>query len=347
MVTDLQGEDDLPEEDDAEVTHFELRVDKGQELVRIDRFLVAKTANSSRNKIQQAIDADVVKVNGLTVKSNYKVKPGDLITYWIARTPRPSEVLPEPIVLDIVYEDDHLLVVNKPAGMVVHPAHGNWSGTLVNGLAYYFNQLPELPGNTGRPGLVHRIDKDTSGLLVVAKSERAMSHLAEQFFVHSIERTYLALVWGEPAEDRGTIDVPIGRSAKDRKVMDAYPDGSSGKRAVTHWEVVKRLRYVSLLACKLETGRTHQIRIHMKYAGHPLFNDSPYGGDKIRKGTQFSKYKAFVQNCFKILPRQALHARSLGFVHPVSGEKMFFEAPIPRDMSEAIDKWEEYVNQMS
>lgn len=347
MVTNLQGEDDFSEEDDTEVVYHELRVDKGQEPLRIDRFLVTKTANSSRNKIQQAIDADVVRVNGLPVKSNYRVKPGDHITYWIARSPRPTEVVPEPIPLDIVFEDDHLLVVNKPAGMVVHPAHGNWSGTLVNGLAYHFNQLPELPGNSGRPGLVHRIDKDTSGLLVVAKSELAMSHLADQFFVHSIERTYIALVWGEPEEDRGTIRVSIGRSAKDRKVMDAFPDGSSGKHAVTHWEVIKRLRYVTLLSCKLETGRTHQIRIHMKYAGHPLFNDAAYGGDKIWKGTQFSKYKAFVQNCFNIIPRQALHAKSLGFVHPATGERMYFETPLPADMSEVIVKWEEYVSQMS
>lgn len=346
MVTDLQGEDDFSEEDDSEVTHFEIKVDKGQEMVRIDRFLADKTANFSRSKVQQAIDNEVIKVNGLSVKSNYKVKPGDLISYWLAKTPRPTDVVPEPIPLDIIFEDEHLLVVNKPAGMVVHPAHGNWTGTLVNGLAYYFNQLPELPGNSGRPGLVHRIDKDTSGLLVIAKSEKAMTHLAEQFFVHSIERTYLALAWGEPAEDQGTVNVPIGRSAKDRKVMDAFPEGTYGKRAVTHWQVLKRLRYVSLLSCRLETGRTHQIRIHMKYAGHPLFNDATYGGDKIRKGTQFSKYKTFVHNCFKMLPRQALHAKSLGFVHPISGEKMYFETPLPQDMTDVIRKWEEYVNQI-
>lgn len=343
MIRDFDDYEAFSEEDDPEITHFEIRVDPGQEMTRIDRFLTDKTANSSRNKVQQAIEDGIVKVNGATTKANYKIKPGDLITYWVAKSPAPSEVIPEPIPLDIVYEDNHILVVNKPAGMVVHPAHGNWTGTLVNGLVYHFNQLPELPGNSGRPGLVHRIDKDTSGLLVVAKSDKAMSHLAKQFFVHSIERTYLALVWGEPAEDKGTVDVPIGRSAKDRKIMDAYPDGSYGKRAVTHWEVLKRLRYVSLLACKLETGRTHQIRIHMKYLGHPLFSDAAYGGDKVRRGTQFSKYKSFVANCFKTLPRQALHAQSLGFVHPESGEKMFFEVPMPQDMEEVIQKWEQYV----
>lgn len=344
MTEDLEGEEDYSEEGDSLVTHHEIQVDKGQEIMRLDRFLTEKTANSSRSKIQQAIEEGIVKVNGQTIKANYKIKPGDLITYWVTRANRHTEVLPEPIPLDIRYEDDDLMVVNKPAGMVVHPAHGNWTGTLVNGLAYYFSQLPELPGNSGRPGLVHRIDKDTSGLLVVAKSEKAMNSLAEQFFVHSIERTYLALVWGEPKEDSGTIDVAIGRSAKDRKVMAAFPEGDYGKSAITHWEVVKRLRYVSLLACRLETGRTHQIRIHMKHIGHPLFNDATYGGDKIRKGTQFSKYKAFIQNCFKILPRQALHAKSLGFIHPKSGEKMYFEVSLPEDMREVIQKWEDYVN---
>ena len=228
--------------------------------------------------------------------------------------------------------------------MVVHPAHGNWSGTLVNGLVYYFENLPEMKGNTGRPGLVHRIDKDTSGLLVIAKTEEAMTHLASQFFHHTIDRTYIALVWGEPNENEGTITGNVGRSAKNRKVMDVFPEGDQGKHAVTHWKVLKRLRYVTLIQCNLETGRTHQIRAHMKYLGHPLFNDTMYGGDKIRKGTQFSKYKTFVQNCFDLMPRQALHAQSLGFIHPATKEKLFFEVPLPSDFKSVLDKWESYVN---
>jgi 23S rRNA pseudouridine1911/1915/1917 synthase len=346
MVEDYEIENDGEEEEESLVSQHEITVDKGQDMVRLDRFLTDKTANASRNKIQQAIDAGIVKVNGLATKANYKIKPGDVITYWVTRQNKHTDVLPEPIPLDIIYEDDELLVVNKPAGMVVHPAHGNWTGTLVNGLAYHFKQLPELPGNSGRPGLVHRIDKDTSGLLVIAKSEVAMTHLAKQFFDHSIDRTYLALVWGEPIEDSGTIDIAIGRSAKNRKIMDTYPDGDYGKHAVTHWRVLSRMRYVSLISCKLETGRTHQIRIHLKSIGHPLFNDSAYGGDKIRKGTQFSKYKLFIQNCFKIIPRQALHATSLGFTHPKTGEFMYFETPLPGDMAEVLRKWTDYVQQV-
>jgi 23S rRNA pseudouridine1911/1915/1917 synthase len=341
MSEEIEGE--LPEEESL-FEHYRLEVDKGQKPLRVDRFITEKIANASRNKVQQGIEEGVVRVNGEPVKANYKIKPFDVITLIMAHPRKETEVLPEKMPLDIIYEDDHLLIVNKPAGMVAHPAHGNWTGTLVNGLVYYFNQLPELPGNSGRPGLVHRIDKDTSGLLVIAKSEKAMTHLAKQFFDHSIKRTYLALVWGEPKEDSGTVDLPIGRSTKDRKIMQVYSDGSHGKRAVTHWAVLKRLRYISLVNCQLETGRTHQIRVHMKHIGHPLFNDAFYGGDKIRKGTQFSKYKAFVQNCFKILPRQALHAQSLGFIHPVTGKEMYFESEIPQDMSEVIQKWENYVH---
>lgn len=343
MAKDFENEN-LDEDEELELfEHFSFVVDKGQSLTRIDKFLTDKVANATRNKVQNAIDAGNVLVNGKPTKSNYKVKPLDEIKVFLEKPPRDTEVVPEKIPLDIIYEDEHLLVVNKPAGMVVHPAHGNWTGTLVNALVYYFNQLPTLPGNTGRPGLVHRIDKDTSGLLVIAKSELAMTDLANQFFHHHIDRTYLALVWGEPKEEEGTIMAHVGRSAKDRKVMDAYPDGSQGKHAVTHWKVLKRLRYVSLVQCNLETGRTHQIRAHMKYIGHPLFNDALYGGDKIRKGTQFSKYKAFVQNCFEIMPRQALHAMSLGFVHPVSKVKLYFEAPLPMDFSLVLEKWENYV----
>lgn len=337
-------EDEIFESDeDGLYEHLRIEVDKGQAAIRIDRFLTDKVANATRNKVQQSIDSGAVKVNDKTCKSNYKIKPGDVITLSLAAEPKETEVIPEKIDLDIIYEDDHLLVVNKPAGMVVHPAHGNWTGTLVNGLVYYFNQLPELPGNTGRPGLVHRIDKDTSGLLVIAKSEKVMTDLAKQFFNHSIERTYIALVWGEPDTDEGTINAHVGRSVKDRKMMSTYPDGESGKHAITHWKVLKRLRYVSLLQCNLETGRTHQIRAHMKHLGHPLFNDQMYGGDKIRKGTQFSKYKAFIQNCFKELPRQALHAKSLGFIHPASKEFIQFSTDLPNDMQVVVDKWENYV----
>lgn len=340
----MERPDEDFEEDELELyEHHRILVDKGQSLVRIDKFLTEKVANATRNKVQHAIDTGAVLVNGQPTKSNYKIKPLDEIKVLLEKPPRDTEVVAENIPLDIIYEDEDLLVVNKPAGMVVHPAHGNWSGTLVNGLVYHFQNLPEMKGNTGRPGLVHRIDKDTSGLLVIAKSEIAMTGLASQFFHHTIDRTYLALVWGEPESDAGTIRGHIGRSAKDRKVMDVYPDGSQGKHAITHWKVLKRLRYVSLVQCNLETGRTHQIRAHMKFLGHPLFNDAMYGGDKIRKGTQFAKYKTFVANCFELMPRQALHAMSLGFIHPVTKEKMYFESPLPQDFLAVLEKWESYV----
>jgi 23S rRNA pseudouridine1911/1915/1917 synthase len=340
----INREEDFEEEEVELFEHFRLLVDKGQALTRIDKFLSDKIANATRNKIQQAIDNGAILVNGKPTKSNYKIKPKDDIQVMLASPPKETEVYSENIPLDIIFEDPYLLIVNKPPGMVVHPAHGNWSGTLVNGLVYYFENLPEMKGNTGRPGLVHRIDKDTSGLLVIAKTEEAMTNLAEQFFHHTIDRTYLALVWGEPDEDQGTITGHVGRSAKNRKVMDVYPDGSQGKHAVTHWKVLKRLRYVSLIQCNLETGRTHQIRAHMKFLGHPLFNDEMYGGNKIRKGTQFSKYKTFVQNCFDLMPRQALHAMSLGFIHPITKEKVYYEVPLPSDFQSVLDKWEAYVN---
>jgi 23S rRNA pseudouridine1911/1915/1917 synthase len=285
----------------------------------------------------------MVKVNGSDIKSNYKVRPDDIVTISLPTPPRDTEVVPEDIPLNIVFEDSELLVVDKPAGMVVHPAYNNWTGTLVNALVYHFQNLPEMPDNEGRPGLVHRIDKDTSGLLVIAKTEHALNRLARQFFDHSIERTYQALVWGVPKEMEGTIDVMIGRSLKDRRVVTAFPEGDYGKRAITHYKVLRDLRYVSLIECKLETGRTHQIRAHMKHIGHPLFNDATYGGDKILKGTVFSKYKSFVQNCFKILPRQALHAQSLGFVHPISNKLLHFDSSLPDDFKEVIDKWDHYV----
>lgn len=340
----MNPEEDFEEEEVELFEHFRIVIDKGQTPIRIDKFLSDKIANATRNKVQQAIDAGSILVNGNPTKANYKIKPLDDIKVMLAKPPKETEVYSENIPLDIIYEDQYLLIVNKPPGMVVHPAHGNWSGTLVNGLVYYFENLPEMKGNSGRPGLVHRIDKDTSGLLVIAKTEEAMTDLAGQFFHHTIDRTYLALIWGEPESDEGTIIGNVGRSVKNRKVMDVYPDGDQGKHAVTHWKVLKRLRYVSLVQCNLETGRTHQIRAHMKYLGHPLFNDAMYGGDKIRKGTQFSKYKTFVQNCFDLMPRQALHAMSLGFLHPVTKERVYFEVPLPKDFQSVLEKWESYVN---
>lgn len=322
--------------------HHRIVADPNQGPLRIDKFLMDRLPNATRNKVQAGIKDGFVLVNGEEVKPNYKVRPDDEITVELPEPPRDTEVIPEDIPLDIVFEDEHLLVVNKPAGMVVHPAYNNWTGTLVNALVWHFQHLPEMKGNEGRPGLVHRIDKDTSGLLVIAKTEKAMNGLAKQFFDHSIERTYMAVVWGEP-EESGTIDVHLGRSLKDRRVTAAFPDGDFGRTAITHYKVLKYLRYVSLVQCNLETGRTHQIRAHMKYLGHPLFNDATYGGDQIVKGTQFSKYKSFVQNCFKTMPRQALHAKSLGFVHPVTKQHMQFDSELPEDFKNLLEKWENYV----
>jgi len=337
-------EDELLEEsDDILFEHKKLVVDPGQSLIRIDKFLNDKLEGVTRSKIQNGIDAGFVKVNDKTVKSNYRVHPADVITISLPKPPRDTDVKPENIQLNIVYEDDYLLIINKPPGMVVHPAYQNWSGTLVNALAYHFQQLPTMPGNDGRPGLVHRIDKDTSGLLVIAKDEHTLTHLAKQFFDHSIERKYWAIVWGEPQPEAGTINVNLGRSLKDRRVTAAFPVGDFGRRAVTHYKTLKNLRYVSLIECKLETGRTHQIRAHMKYIGHPLFNDATYGGDQVVKGTVFSKYKQFVDNCFEVMPRQALHAKTLGFVHPHSGKFVQFESELPEDFVQLIDKWEHYV----
>jgi 23S rRNA pseudouridine1911/1915/1917 synthase len=318
--------------------------DKGQTALRIDKFLMTKIANASRNKIQDGIESGFVTVNDVVVKANYKVKPLDVITVSMDEPPRDTEIIPQNIPLDIVYEDDDLLVVNKPAGMVVHPAHGNWDGTLVNALVYHFQNLPTHRNGEIRPGLVHRIDKDTSGLLVIAKTDQAMTHLAKQFFDHSIERTYAALVWGEPKQDEGTIVGNIGRSLKDRKIMAIFPDGSQGKEAVTHYKVLRKIRYVSLVQCNLETGRTHQIRVHLKSIGNTLFNDETYGGNKVLRGTVFSKYEKFVENCFKICPRQALHAKSLGFIHPKTGEFMQFDTELPVEMVQVMEKWEGYVN---
>lgn len=324
--------------------HHQITVDAGQELLRIDKFLMDRLPNVTRNKVQAGIKDGFVKVNGSDVKPNYKVHPGDDISVMLPEPPRDEELVPENIPLDIVLEDEHLLVVNKPAGMVVHPAYQNWSGTLVNALAYHFSNLPEMKGNDGRPGLVHRIDKDTSGLLVIAKTETAMTGLAKQFFDHSIERTYHALVWGIPEEPKGTIDAMVGRSLKDRRITTVFPDGDFGKKAITHYEVLEDLRYVSLVKCNLETGRTHQIRAHMRWIGHPLFNDTTYGGGEIVKGTVFTKYKQFVQNCFKMIPRQALHAKTLGFIHPITKEKIFVDSELPEDFAAVVDKWKHYID---
>ncbi|MEA5403338.1 RluA family pseudouridine synthase [Arcicella sp. DC2W] len=335
---------EIEDEEEELYQHHRFEVDKGQSILRVDKYLMSRMQNASRNKIQDAIETGAVRVNEAIVKANYKVKPLDVITVLLPEPPRNTEIIPQNIPLEIVYEDDELLVVNKPAGMVVHPAHGNWEGTLVNALVYHFQNLPTHRNGEIRPGLVHRIDKDTSGLLVIAKTETAMTHLAKQFFDHSIERTYNALVWGEPKTDEGTITGHVGRSLKDRKIMTVFPDGSMGKDATTHYKVLKKLRYVSLVQCNLETGRTHQIRVHFKHIGHPLFNDATYGGDRVLRGTIFSKYEQFVANCFKMCPRQALHAKSLGFIHPKTGEFLQFDTELPEEMQQVIQKWDTYVN---
>ncbi len=347
----MSEDEELPDEqEDLLFEHHRIVADPKQGLVRIDKFLMDRLPNVTRTKIQGGIHEGFVRVNDKTIKPNYKVHPNDVIAVSLPEPPRDTEVKPENIPLNIVFEDEYLLIVNKPAGMVVHPAHQNWSGTLVNALVYYFQQLPELPGNNGRPGLVHRIDKDTSGLLVIAKTEAALTGLAKQFFDHTIERTYWALAWGEPDPPEGTIDVNVGRSPKDRRITVAFPKGKMstmdvepGRKAITHYKILKPIRYVSLLECKLETGRTHQIHAHLKYIGHPIFNDAMYGGDEVVKGTVFSKYQQFVKNCFKIIPRQALHAKTLGFVHPVTKEFLRFDSELPQDFKEVIEKWEHYV----
>jgi 23S rRNA pseudouridine1911/1915/1917 synthase len=330
-------------DDDELFEHYRIVADLRQALIRIDKFLMDRLPNVTRTKIQAGIHDGFVLVNEKGIKPNYKVHPGDVITVSFPEPPRDTTILPENIPLNIVYEDEHLLVINKEPGMVVHPAYQNWSGTLVNALTYHFSQLPQMPGNDGRPGLVHRIDKDTSGLLVIAKDEVSMTGLAKQFFDHTIERKYYALVWGVPDPPTGTINVNVGRSLKDRRLTVAFPAGDMGRHAITHYKVLQDLRYVSLIECKLETGRTHQIRAHMKYLGHPLFNDAMYGGDAVMKGTTFSKYKQFVENCFKVIPRQALHAKTLGFVHPVKKTFLQFDSELPPDFTAVLEKWENYV----
>ncbi|MFC6877851.1 RluA family pseudouridine synthase [Flavobacterium myungsuense] len=320
--------------------HFRFDVPKGQLLLRIDKFLMNLIPNVTRNKIQNAANAGNIFVNDIPVKSNYKVKPFDVVRILLSHPPFENRVDPENIPLDIVFEDASLLLINKPAGLVVHPGHGNYTGTLVNALAYHFENLPM--NSSERPGLVHRIDKDTTGLLVIAKTEAAMSHLAKQFEAKTSEREYIAMVWGNVKEDEGTIEGNIARHVKDRMQMAVFADPEIGKPAITHYKVLERFGYVTLVSCILETGRTHQIRVHMKHIGHPLFNDARYGGDLILKGTTFTKYKQFIDNCFKILPRQALHAKTLGFIHPTSGEMLRFDTELPQDMKEVIEKWRGY-----
>jgi 23S rRNA pseudouridine1911/1915/1917 synthase len=322
--------------------HHRLVIEPGQKMMRIDKYLVIRMAATSRNRIQNAAEAGNILVNGKPAKNSYKVKPGDIVSIVLSYPKTEHELLAQDIPLDIFYEDDQFVIVNKSPGMVVHPAFGHYEGTLVNALAYRFKQLPMFSGKEVRPGLVHRIDKDTSGLLVIAKTDIAMNKLAKQFFDHSCKRSYQALVWGNLPSDSGTITGHVGRNLKNRKVMDVFPEGDYGKEAITHYKVLERLGYVNLVECRLETGRTHQIRVHFKSIGHPLFNDWEYGGDKILKGTTFTKYKQFVENCFKILPRQALHAKSLGFVHPTTGIDVLFESELPEDMQLCIDKWRNY-----
>ncbi len=340
MMTENNGSQ---EEEQELYEHYRFIVDKGQGLLRIDKFLMSRIENVSRSKIQQAADAGNILVNEKVIKSSYKVKPDDVIMVMMSQPVREFKMIPENIPLNILYEDKYLIVVNKPAGMVVHPAYANYNGTLVNALLYHFQKANEnVDEVVSAPFLVHRIDKNTSGVLLIAKNEEAQMKLGRQFYYHTIERKYRALVWGDVKEDQGTIEGNIGRSLKNRKVFTVFPNGEYGKDAITHYKVVERFGYVTLVECQLETGRTHQIRVHLKYMRHTLFNDENYGGNEILKGTTFTKYKQFVNNCFKICPRQALHAKSLGFDHPVTGEKLFFEQPLPEDFSELINKWRNY-----
>ena len=325
-------------EDKGLYEHYRFEVDPGQEALRIDKFLMSKIMNATRNKIQQATKAGNVLVNEKEVKSNYKVRPHDVITIVLTYPPRDTTIYAEEIPLDVVYEDKDLIIINKQSGLVVHPGHGNFSGTLLNGLKYYFEQKKE----EAEALLVHRIDKDTTGLMVVAKNELAQARLAKQFYDHTIERKYQALVWGDMDEEEGTIEGHIGRNPSNRLQMTVFPEGEQGRHAITHYRLVKRYGYVSLIECQLETGRTHQIRAHLKHIKHPLFNDARYGGDRILKGTTFTKYKQFVSNCFSLIKRQSLHAKSLGFQHPITGDSVFYDSELPTDFKEVVEKWEGY-----
>ena len=343
LPSDLEESAVTTEEGQELWEHFRFVAEKGQSLLRVDKFLVTHIDNTSRNRIQQAAEAGCILVNGKPVKSNYRVKPFDVVSLVMDRPRYELEIIPEDIPLDIVYEDDQLLVVNKPAGLVVHPGHGNYSGTLVNALAFHFRDNPDYDVSDPRLGLVHRIDKDTSGLLVIAKTPDAKTNLGLQFYNKTTKREYNALVWGIIDENEGTIEGNIGRNPKDRMQMAVMSDPTQGKHAITHYHVLERLGYVTLVKCVLETGRTHQIRVHMKHIGHVLFNDERYGGHEILKGTHFSKYKQFVNNCFSICPRQALHAKTLGFIHPRTGQEMFFTSDLPKDMTLLLDKWRTYI----
>jgi 23S rRNA pseudouridine1911/1915/1917 synthase len=348
MIEDNELFDEFEEieetEDGALFEHYNIVVDPGQTLLRIDKFLSDRLKNATRSRLQAAADEGKILVNAIPVKSSYKVKPGDEISIVMDYPRRELKIIPEDIPLNIVYEDDSVIVINKPAGLVVHPGHGNYTGTLVNALAYHFRELPLFNSDDPRPGLIHRIDKNTSGLLVIAKTTEAKVKLSLQFFEKTTKRRYVALVWGDLENDKGTITGNIGRSPKNRQVFTVFPEGDYGKPAVTHYKVIERLGYVNLVECRLETGRTHQIRVHMKHIGHPLFNDDNYGGDQILRGTTFTKYKQFVKNCFEMIPRQALHAQMLGFVHPVTGEEMVFESELPADLANVIEKWRNYLS---
>jgi 23S rRNA pseudouridine1911/1915/1917 synthase len=331
---------EISENNEELFEHFSFLADKGQEPVRVDKFLMNRIENATRNKIQKAAKSGYIFSNNIPVKQNYKVKPGDNVKVMFHHPPHGNLLVGEKMHIDVVYEDNDLMVINKPPNQVVHPGHGNYTGTLLNGLIYYNDNLPE--NNDGRPGLVHRIDKDTSGLLVVAKSETALTVLAKQFFEKKIERKYLAIVWGVPNPAKDTINKNLSRDKKNRMIMSVPNEDDIGKKAVTHYNIIEDLGYVSLIECQLETGRTHQIRAHMKHIGHPIFNDVRYGGDKILKGTIFNKYKQFVDNCFKIMPRQALHAKTLGFLHPKTNEKMYFDIELPNDFNSCLEKWKKY-----
>ncbi len=337
------GEEEINDQQEL-FEHYRFNVDPGQSLLRIDKFLSNRIETTSRTRIQGAANAGNILVNNNTVKPNYKVKPGDVVQIVLPSPPREIELIPQNIPLNIIYEDDDVVVVNKEAGMVVHPAYGNYTGTLVNALMWHFKDLPLFQTGELRPGLVHRIDKNTSGILVIAKNELSLNRLSKQFYDRTTDRKYIALVWGTPEPPVGTITGNVGRSLRDRKVMQVFPDSNQGKTAVTHYKVIENLGYISVVECKLETGRTHQIRIHFSHFKHPLFNDEEYGGDKILKGTIFAKYQQFVRNCFKILPRQALHAKSLAFDHPVTRKRLSFDSELPADMQTVIDKWRNYLS---
>ncbi|MCR5312962.1 MAG: RluA family pseudouridine synthase [Bacteroidaceae bacterium] len=343
--------DDTEEVDDEESAglyeHLKVIADKGQKLLRVDKFLLTHLSNTSRNRVQKAADAGFIMVNGKPVKRSYKVKPLDVVQVMLDRPHYDNAIIPEDIPLNIVYEDDDIMVVNKPAGLVVHPGFGNWHGTLLNAIAWHLKDHPEYDINDPEIGLVHRIDKDTSGLLVVAKTAEAKTHLGLQFFNKTTKREYNALVWGNFVEDQGRIEGNIGRDPKDRMRMAVFPPTSDiGKHAVTHYYVLERFGYTSLVKCVLETGRTHQIRAHMRHIGHPLFSDERYGGDQILKGTTSSKYKQFIENCFKLCPRQVLHAKTLGFIHPRTGQEMMFNSELPEDITSLLDKWRNYAKEI-